>query len=212
MPNWVYNGMSITGDEAKVQEVKNRLAEPYEGIHIVYVGKECMSKTVTVERDLSFWNMIRPEGEDLEKYRASLLDGPSFWYDWNCANWGTKWEPNEVGFEERAKDRIVYRFETAWSPPIQALTALSVSYPDVRIELEFEEEQGWGGTTVFSGGESLETEWYDIPNSHAEYEDRDKECECYGHGEKVFDDCPIIIIPEPDMVVPDNEILREQLV
>ena len=209
MPNWVYNGMSITGQEAKVQEVKNRLAEPYETIHIVYVGEEHMSKTVTVKKDFSFWNMARPEGEDLEKYEASLKGGGGgFWYDWNITNWGTKWDV-EAEFEERANDHVFYRFETAWSPPTEALISLSTAYPDVRIELEFEEEQGWGGTTVFSGGESVATDWYDIPNSHEDYESRgDRECPCEEWSDKVFDDCPI----DPDTVVPRDEILREQLV
>lgn len=213
MPNWVYNGLSITGDAARVQEVKTRLAQPHERVFTKFVEGEYVTAAETVEKDFSFWNIVRPEGEELEKYNDSLGAGGAvpFWYDWNCKNWGTKWD-TEADFEEHSESHIHYRIETAWSPPLEAITALSTQYPDVHFELEFEEEQGWGGTTVFFDGVATDTDSYDIPASHEEYESRDdRECSCQEWNEKVFDDCPIEEVT-PDMVVAEDELLIEQMI
>jgi hypothetical protein len=213
MPNWVNNSLIITGDAARVQAVKTRLAEPYERVFSKFVKGEHVTATETVEQGFSFWNMIRPEGEELEKYNDSLGAGGAFpfWYGWNCNNWGTKWD-TDAEFEEYAENDLHYLFATAWSPPIEAITALSAKFPDVHFELEFEEEQGWGGTTVFSEGVATNTDSYDIPTSHEEYESRDdRECSCQEWNEKIFDDCPVEEVT-PDMVVAKDELLIEQMI
>jgi hypothetical protein len=210
MPNWVHNSLTITGDAARVQAVKTRLAQPYERVFSRFVDKEYVTETEVIEREFSLWNMVKPEGEELEKYNESLSVSAvvSFWYDWNCKNWGTKWD-TEASFAEYGKDHLHYTFSTAWSPPIEAITALSSQFPDIHFELEWEEEQGFGGTVVFSEGNSTETEYYDIPSSHEELMERKDYCYCED-GEKVFEDCPIEEIT-PDMIVPRDEILIEQM-
>ena len=115
MPNWVYGTVSITGDAARVQEVKNRLAQPYERVVSKYVenGRHSIGKE-TITPTFSFWNIVRPEGEDLQKYEDSLGTGGAmpFWYDWNCDNWGTKWD-TDAELEEFSDNHIMYRIETA---------------------------------------------------------------------------------------------------
>jgi hypothetical protein len=211
MPNWVNNSLSITGDAARVQAVKTQLATPYERLMTKFVDGKMVEEMGRVEVPLSFWNVVRPEGEDLENYNASLVSGgvAPFWYDWNCKNWGTKWD-TDAEFEEYAENDLHYFFATAWSPPIEAITALSAQYPDLHFELEWEEEQGFGGTVVFSEGNSTETEYYDIPSTHEELMERKNYCYCE-NGEKVFSDCPIEEVT-PDMVVPKDEILIEQMI
>jgi hypothetical protein len=54
-----------------------------------------------------------------------------------------------------------YRFNTAWSPPAEAIAKLSQQYPELVFTLSFEEETGWGGEIVFKNGEGTETESYD---------------------------------------------------
>jgi hypothetical protein len=51
------------------------------------------------------------------------------WYDWNMANWGTKW--NAYGEEERGVKNVIHTedtltliFQTAWSPPRMWICAL----------------------------------------------------------------------------------------
>lgn len=210
MPNWVRNNLSITGAEEEVQKVKARLAAPYERVYMKYTDKKVESETVTVEKDFSFWNIVHPEGEDRVKYDESLVapGASSFWYDWNCNNWGTKWDA-EAELTEHSADHLQYSFDTAWAPPVEAMTTLSKNFTSVHVELDWEEEQGFGGTFAFRNGEVSILDEYDIPSSHAELKDRKGFCYCEGDSEAYFADCPVA---DPEMLIPSDEIAIEALV
>lgn len=191
MPNWVRNNLTVMGSDADVQAVKNQLSAPYTRLVTEYIeGKSVVTERV-VTRDLSFWNIVKPEGAALDAYYDSLgaPGAMPFWYDWNCEFWGTKWD-TDAELTEHAADHLQYVFDTAWAPPVAALVALSEQHPEVWMELEWEEEQGYGGTFVFTKGNADETASYDIPGSHQDYIDRDKDCHCEIWGERVFADCP----------------------
>lgn len=56
--------------------------------------------------------------------------------------WGTKWDLPENEQKEVAASLItegVASFDTAWSPPIQAITALSTKFPEVSFTLAYYE-------------------------------------------------------------------------
>jgi len=65
-----------------------------------------------------------PEQLALEAKEASNMEkyGAANWYDWNIANWGTKWdvgeEGSDVGYTE-GDTTVGLSFDSAWSPPIQ---------------------------------------------------------------------------------------------
>jgi len=122
------------------------------------------------------------------------------WYHWNCRNWGTKWDvsvPNGQQYSDTQMTitddgDVMYHFQTAWSPVGEVLMKLSEQYPTLNFDYEYEEEQGWGGTCTFKGGEDIACEQWDIPESHQDYKDRDKECPCeYDDIEYAYKDCPV---------------------
>ena len=61
------------------------------------------------------------KGEDrvelFKHFRPRPLTEEENWYDWNVANWGTKWEAN-VHYSNVQDDEITIDFDTAWSPPV----------------------------------------------------------------------------------------------
>lgn len=50
--------------------------------------------------------------------------GFTSWYDWNIANWGTKWDLCDVIKTRIDANTIQLSFESAWSPPIEAYDRL----------------------------------------------------------------------------------------
>jgi hypothetical protein len=67
-------------------------------------------------------------------------------------------------------------------------------FPTLMFTFECEEEQGWGVEYAGEDGElSVVREW-DVPNSHADYVERDNEdgCACAQDwdAEDWYDDCP----------------------
>ena len=86
-----------------------------------------------------------------------VSDHPMFWWNWNIANWGTKWgvggDDVSVGINEIGKYASI-NFDTAWSPPMRIVEALSAKYPDVVVHIKFAEMgMGFIGENTFIAGE-----------------------------------------------------------
>jgi hypothetical protein len=213
MPNWVFNNLQIEGSEEQIQKVKEQLNAPFERKHRTY-GKDVEQGEFSITKYsspiISFWNIVRPPDDKVDEYEGihGYADGekqgdtPFNWYVFNNREWGTKWDIAKSD-EEKYSDteltsesatHLSYRFQTAWSAPIEAIENLSGQYPELEITLEWEEEQGFGGVYVFQdGSHTIEKEW-DIPNSHKDYVDRDNEdgCMCANSEDPddYYDDCP----------------------
>lgn len=91
-----------------------------------------------------------------------LLDGslePFDWYTWRLVHWGTKWDLSEdidVVMDYKKRE-IVYRFDTAWSPPTAWVTGVSKKYPTLVFRLEYEESGcDFEGHVVIKRGAVLE--------------------------------------------------------
>lgn len=73
--------------------------------------------------------------------------GTSNWYDWNVANWGTKWGACDASggqiADTPAGAEITARFDTAWSFPEPILAALVDRYPTITFGGSFDEEGGF---------------------------------------------------------------------
>lgn len=56
------------------------------------------------------------------------------WFNWNCENWGTKWNAFDVTREVgEYGDYVKYYFGTAWGAPKEILIALKEQYPDLQF-------------------------------------------------------------------------------
>lgn len=192
MPNWVDNSVSIHGTKEEIAKIKAQLSQP------IKVGGE----GELVETEFSFLNIIAPPKDKLHIYygeaSASTLASEEKstynWYNWNIENWGTKWDVGaDLSDFGETDTSLHYVFQTAWAPPIPALQKLSEQHPSAEISLWWEEEQGFGGEEEFSSGSHETSESWDIPNSHADNEKRDKECVCSYEDNPLewYDDCPL---------------------
>lgn len=188
MPNWVFNTITIEGDEREIERVKEQLNRPFIR---KYEESEWNEATKTWERKVveaeykkpvfAFHNIIAPQ--DMDAYakqpeRGGIsLDDPDWyakskafaatqpdWYSFNTTNWGTKWDvacgndEDDSTLTAEFPNALHYRFDTAWSPPVPALEELSRQYPTLIITDEWEEEQGFGSTITCFNGETTETE------------------------------------------------------
>ena len=248
MPNWVFNSLSVTGNELDLQKMMEQLNAPFTQPLIESVFNQETEKwevvntgTITYSNPVfAFWNIKRPTEDLFDEYfgiqpkvkSEVSLDDPNWyadveekrkvsnhWYDWNITNWGTKWEvavPDtnnwrsteivEMG-KVKEDDNVIYRFDTAWSPPSPAIQELSSQYPTLTFDLEFEEETGWGGTEVFRDGVMISEFFYEQPASHQDYVELDRTCLCengYDYDDW-YVDCPI---PEGYEVV-DGELVEK---
>lgn len=221
MPNWVFNSLVVAGQsKMELQLMVEQLNKPFTVHHDSYnhkTGQMEKKETHYSNPVFAFWNIVKPTdleayyGEDKHKtdlndfvnsFNTAVAKNDS-WYYWNLRNWGTKWDVavqddekySDTRFEWTDAGEAMYHFNTAWSPAIEAITKLSSQYPTLQFDLEYEEEQGWGGSMVIVDGEVIEESSYDIPQSHQDYANLDRIEQCYCEHETDsrywFEDCPV---------------------
>ena len=188
MPNWVYNTLTIQGPKEQVDFIKDKLNTPYTKSHDNWnpETREMEVKQYTysnpvfafhniynhIEAGISDEDYIKQPDYTLPIEEAMKFKG-NFWYDFNVREWGTKWDVavmdgNEypdtelLEYKSEGDDHwVVYRLNTAWSPPAPAMEKLSALVPNCVVTLEFEEETGWGGEYEFVNGELTAESGYD---------------------------------------------------
>ena len=126
-------------------------------------------KGVTVGDNNMDFNGVVPMPEELrdtvkgsgEKASPELVAKFGFdnWYDWACANWGTKWGAYDAG---EWKDNSIF-YQTAWSPASEFLLKASVLFPSVHFKHSYADEGGGflGWEEIFKGKvvQSMEMDW-----------------------------------------------------
>lgn len=166
MPNWVFNTVTVEGDERTLTALADTLAvaEGPDGDVVPLSFQAAIPRPTEAEDD---------------------------WYNWNTANWGTKWDAHEPKLDPDSgpgQGRLCYRFATAWSYPEPVFAELTRKFPQLHFTFAFQEEQGWGGTFTGVEGRLTLTDSYDIPNTHAEMTARGGSCYCETD-DPVFPDC-----------------------
>lgn len=97
MPNYCQNKTTFTHpDVAKLRELRDEFLKIQNG---------------DGEKGSPF-NYLRPMPPELNEGEG--------WYNWRCANWGTKWDAMTAWGIELDEDEktLTVSFHTAWSPPI----------------------------------------------------------------------------------------------
>lgn len=166
MPNHVTNHLTVEGSTA---EVNRFLAKAGEGAPGQRIGDPA---------EFSFYPFV-PYPDDVNQegcsHRHNYLnyteDDLKCWYPWNITFWGTKWgaydvsidhspgEPDLVvlaraGLEEEPdRKTVIVMFDTAWSPPVPVIEAISKQFPTLHLTHEWACEGGQTqGRSIYVNG------------------------------------------------------------
>jgi hypothetical protein len=97
---------------------------------------------------------------------SSVMDNPLNWYQWNCDNWGTKWNAGEVWHDrvdngESTEGQTSYNFDTAWAPAEPVIAALAKMFPMLQFEHRYcEGGMGFAGEIMYQNGEVFSMDEY----------------------------------------------------
>jgi len=61
------------------------------------------------------------------------------WYDWCNANWGCKWEMDDICIDEQTDEKVFISYATAWVPNSDFISFLGKKFPKLEFELEYYE-------------------------------------------------------------------------
>ena len=129
MPNWCNNSVEIVGPREKIRAL--------------------WDKANSGDDNQSLLNALYPMPSDISDSEESVMPG---WWQWRVDNWGTKWDVGLEGLEyEEDEDgnfdngtgvpyaRITGWFDSAWAPPVGAMSHYGVRNEDVKITLDYNE-------------------------------------------------------------------------
>lgn len=184
MPNWCSNTVYVKGE----QKVLDTFIESCKGKSPRYkkhnptpkddVLNEHVDAGYEEVRDLEFtFNALVPVPEEVCEKGYSAAG-----YNWQCDNWGTKWDACDSHVCER-DGQITISFETAWSPAERWVEKVSAFYPELEFEHNFEEPGCmYAGINKYKAGEQTECNEVDAD----EY--KEFVIEHFGYTEEDFDE------------------------
>lgn len=184
MPNWCDNLLTISGKKEDLEEFKNKAKTDKEVLsfnNFVPMPKEldidsgCFSGDKKTEMDKKY-------EENKKKY------GYKDWYDWDIANWGTKWDVSGAEILDDEDTYVDYRFDTAWSPPQEWLREVAKQNPHLAFKLVYREDgMGFMGADYYEGGKLINSkdvdDVYDIITQQLESEGLDHDSDEWGDRE-----------------------------
>ena len=130
MPNHCMNRVEVYGDKDQVKKLKE------------FVDGETnfdFNKIVPIPKELKNTTAPNPEPDSFQARKLRKLYGADNWYDWSNQNWGTKWNSYHHEVEYDGEESLVYKFDTAWSPPEPVIHALRKKFEDLSITAFYDE-------------------------------------------------------------------------
>lgn len=133
MPNWCHNTIEISGPAVKVALLWKTIEE-----------KNGLLEALVPPPD----NMFKGNIGEAERKECAKQGIPN-WYDWQTANWGTKWEVSIEGLSYN-QGRIVGTFDSAWGPPTEAMETFTRKHEEFSIYMHWHEPgMGFAGSKSF---------------------------------------------------------------
>ena len=130
MPNWCNNNIEITGPKEKLIKILDG-AKKGELLDTLFPMPEALKET-------------EKSSDDDKMAKQPVVDGVNNWYDWRVNNWSTKWDVDLYDDSTKVEGdgenaRLVFGFDSAWSPPIGACAKYLEDNDDVSIRLVYYE-------------------------------------------------------------------------
>jgi hypothetical protein len=175
MPNWVITRIYITGPEDKIKEFEDKVIDMSEDAEKAFSFQKIsptpaeLVNTTSPSPQPKKMKVKTQSGEELEIEEISdcnnatpemceeliLKYGRSNWYDWQCFNWGTKWDASESVYSQEDK---MLEFQTAWSCPSEVIQKMADKFPDLKFTGTFADEDFGSNTGYIEDGGTFHLE------------------------------------------------------
>ncbi len=129
--------------------IKDRMKQTLKITVFSPLSIQCFLRT---EEGKRLFALGKQRSENVQKY------GYPDWYEWNIANWGTKWNASDTFVDWDARQII---FRTAWAAPEPVMRTLQKAFPNAEFEwLYADEDIGYNtGIATSKDGEFAFTEF-----------------------------------------------------
>ena len=117
MPNWCENTIEISHKDPAMLD---RVVQGQEGLLMEFLP----TPKALVETVAGFIGEDKRAAHEAQQARNIAEYGYKDWYDWNVANWGTKWDFSLDSVERTSPNTVKASFDSAWAPPTTAYEKL----------------------------------------------------------------------------------------
>lgn len=150
MPNWCYSELTISGDKNTRNSFSN-------------IGNQDLENIIDFNRFIPYPKKYKDLDDKAEEYckknnvNVAPFEGgySTGGYSWCIKEWGTKWNACDVEMCKTARTTVVL-FNTAWSPCLPVIKAMSEKFPTLKFKLVYKDEGGgFKGKCICKGGNTL---------------------------------------------------------
>ena len=159
MPNYCNNNLTIKGDAKSMHEfyefvgplqqnfsMQNLCPMPIEleqtdspaRFHANSTKKIKLASGKIVQVPVNRFNQTEQEFLSHMQYLNNKY-GYDNWYDWCNANWGCKWDIDDLSIDSQAEDELCVSYYTAWNPNYDFIRFLGTKFQNLEFELEYYE-------------------------------------------------------------------------
>lgn len=134
MPNWSFTEICINAKKEVIDELLKSVVVTQDYIDKIEQENATLSdefKTHYEKIGEVDFNILIPKPHYIFNNKS---DGENNWFDWNCENWGTKWNACDDYVERQSDEDVTISFMTAWSCPINWLYALAKKAKEVGVK------------------------------------------------------------------------------
>lgn len=161
MPNWCDTHLTVSGPAEEIDRFISGIKTVDGRIQIMDSYFPCPEElTQTVDG----WSSDEQEQKTREELYARNIEkyGYKSWYDWQYAEWGTKWgDCNTTMGQPYVKmddTKVVdFHYQTAWAPMTNGFVEISKKFPNLIFHFTHDEEGGFfAGYEVIKNGQAWE--------------------------------------------------------
>jgi hypothetical protein len=161
MPNWCQNTLSISGNKNEINKV----------LELIRGNETAFDLNKVIPMPEEFKNTASPVPDDQKVLQKQLAKkyGSGNWYDWSLNNWGTKWNTNGAEIIDDSGTSVKIYCDTAWSPPVPVVKALSKKFPKIRFVLSYCEPGMCFAGELECKGDEVADNYYEATKNNAKY-------------------------------------------
>jgi Ferredoxin-like domain in Api92-like protein len=152
MPNHCTNYLTVTGDDKEIMRFHDAIIKGEIQEHEQFRILDNLFPTPENLKNTPSGSFASDEQKTVdEKNKSNIAKfGYKDWYDWNCANYGSKWSDFDGVINTYEAGLLDVVFVSAWSPIIQGMVHVSKEFPTLNFILTYEE-----GGMAFLGGAGI---------------------------------------------------------
>ena len=141
MPNHCTNHLQVSGDTDEVKRFRHAITQGELQEHEHFRILDNLLPTPDELRNTPSGSFSDENQKIVDEQNKSNIAkfGHKDWYEWNCANYGSKWSDYEGVIERDDAGELDLCFVSAWSPVIQGIVRVSSQFPTLEFVLTYDE-------------------------------------------------------------------------